>query len=114
MEQPFMYLVGYNKDFQKNCNSGWGCGYVAIPKGHLIEVWYSMQDKDCFDYLQLSEFGEEITLTKYGMIGDKEYLTIGFDTAHSYNSPELNDYNYVFSATKKILDVINNFHKKIK
>lgn len=114
MEQAFMYLVRYSKEFQENCKTGWGCGYVAIPKGHFVEVWYSMQEKDGFDYLQLSEFGEEITLTKYVEINGKDYLIIGFDTAHSYNNPEEHDFNYVLNATHKILDVVNNFHKKFK
>jgi len=25
----FMYMIGYDKDFKKMCNTGWGCGFMV-------------------------------------------------------------------------------------
>lgn len=111
--QPFMYLVGYDQNFIKNCQTGWGCGYVAIPtKSNLVKNHFQQIEKDqsetdyyVSDYLQIGE--QEITYTRSETINGVEYLVIGFDTAHIYNNSSHN-FQYVFTETAKLLEAVND------
>jgi len=111
-EQAIMYLIGYDKDFKTACKTGWGCGYVAIPadsdlvKNHYANVAKEQAETDYFvsDYLQIGD--NEITYTAEQEINGVNYLTIGFDTAHSWNSDK-HDFNYVFTETAKLLAEVN-------
>lgn len=117
--KPFMYLIGYNSQFKTNCNTGWGCGYVAIPLNHrLVKKHYKRisdeenEETDEYSYVskyfELSGLEQDITYTEKQLINGIEYLTIGFDTAHIYNN-ESHDFDYVFTETNKILKLINNY-----
>lgn len=119
--KAFMYMVGYNSDFKKQCNTGWGCGYVAIPmdsnavKMHFKRIADEEEaqkgDEWAFvdKYFRHAGLEQEITLTEVETIDGNEYLTIGFDTAHRYNN-DFHDFNYVFSETVKILNLINEIN----
>lgn len=120
METPFMYLIGYDRHFIKTCNPGWGCGYVAIPTDHPLvitnferiatenELKDNAPEEEYIyvnNYLEIPNIEQEITYTEAKQINGKDYIIVGFDTAHIYNSSEHN-MEYVLSETKKILDII--------
>jgi len=113
----FMYLIGYDEHFKSVCKTGWGCGYVAIPadseivKQHFarIEEEQSQTDYYVSDYLQIGE--QEITWTQSQTLNGVDYLVIGFDTAHSYNSSK-HDFEYVFTETQKLLTEVNDLLNK--
>lgn len=110
--ETIMYLIGYNSDFKEHCKSGWGCGYLMIPINHpIIKEWeiQKLNDEENwgYDYLQIGSFDEEITYTQYTEQNSINYVVIGFDTAHSYNNPEINDFNYVFNQTIKLKSIVD-------
>ncbi len=88
-----MYLVGYDREWINTAKTGWGCGYVMIPKDSRVANLISQYDQDMSD-----KCGEECTYNKD--IGD--YIVLGFDTAHSYNNIEEHDFNYVLEKTIEI------------
>lgn len=118
----FMYLVGYDRKFKEACNSGWGCGYVAIPVTHrLVEKHnerlaeaYRQQDENpdeyfmIWDYLEIPGIDQKITYTQTKTLNGVDYLVAGFDTAHSYNN-DSHDMDYVMTETHKILEIVNNY-----
>lgn len=115
--KAFMYMVGYDKDFKKTCNTGWGCGYVAIPSNHrLVSKHWEQKNKEsnddvyCFSlpYFEILKFDQEITFTETKEINGVSYLVIGFDTAHSWNDGT-HDLNYVLNETAKILEQVENY-----
>lgn len=120
---PFMYLIGYDREFKKNCNTGWGCGYVAIPLDHPAAIQHferlkadelkklhANEDEYIYvsPYFELFGLVEPTTYTETTNIKGVDYLVFGFDTAHSWNS-ELDDFNFVFNQTAKNLELINDF-----
>lgn len=84
----FISTIAYEKDFKTKCKTGWGCGYVHIPKDHPILVKLLIDD-GWGNYLQPDGCPEDITLSEWDK--DKEYFIIGFDTAHSYNNDSHNE-----------------------
>lgn len=120
---PFMYMVGYDRKFQENCNTGWGCGYIAIPLDHpkaiahferveadRLRVSQARADEYFYVneyYQQENSLNQEITLTETENINGVDYLVIGFDTAHSWNN-ETHNFGWVFRETKEMLNLINS------
>jgi hypothetical protein len=51
MRETFVKTSGYSEDFKSATKSGWGCGYVYIPKEHPILVNVAIAT-DYHDYLQ--------------------------------------------------------------
>lgn len=94
-------LIGYSTDFQKSCSSGWGCGYVRIPLEHPILIKDVLQDSWT---PQIGDFSEEITFWQK----DKEALTIGFDTAHSFNN-STHDKNWVLNKARELKKCVDSF-----
>lgn len=92
--------IGYSESVKTQHNTGWGCGYVHIPKGHPILV---MLDEDN-RYIQPEGISQEITYS----VWKGDYYVIGFDTAHSYNGPH-HDKEYVIRETQKIKEAVDNF-----
>ena len=79
--KTFISTMAYDDDFVSSCRTGWGCGYVHIPKDHPILV--KLMDNDGWgNYLTPDDCPEEITYSKW----DGDYYKIGFDTAHSHNN----------------------------
>ena len=79
--ETYISTVAYEEDFKTIGRTGWGCGYVHIPKDHPILV---QLEEGWGNYLEPNGCPEEITFTQWEK--DGEYLIIGFDTAHSYNN----------------------------
>lgn len=88
--------MAYDDDFVSSCKTGWGCGYVHIPKDHPILVEL---EEGWGNYLSPKDCPEEITFTQWDK--EKEYLVIGFDTAHSYNN-DSHDEAYVTAQANAI------------
>ena len=120
MNKPFMYLIGYDREFKKNCNTGFGCGYVAIPIEHKLSVNHCIRlidenkkASETEEYFYVNPYFEhkgleqEITYTERRTIKGSDYIVIGFDTAHSWNN-ETHDFDYVFDETLKMLNTIEN------
>lgn len=116
--KPFMYLIGYDQHFMKACNTGWGCGYVAIPLDHKLAILHFARieaEQDTGNdneyhyvnkYFELDGLNQEITYTQTQIINDIQYLVIGFDLAHSWNDSS-HDFNYCFNETVEMLNLIN-------
>jgi len=97
--------VEYEEDYKKSCKTGWGCGYVHIPKDHPILVKI-LTDDGWGNYLQPDNCPEEITLSKWDK--DNEYFIIGFDTAHSYNN-STHGVHYVTDRAYEIKDLVDAY-----
>jgi hypothetical protein len=96
--ETFISTVAYAEDFKTLGKTGWGCGYVHIPKDHPILVETLVSD-DWGDYLQPKDCPEEITFSRWDK--ENEYYMIGFDTAHSYNN-DSHDEAYVTEQANAI------------
>ena len=96
MMKTFISTVAYTEDFKTRDRTGWGCGYVHIPKDHPILV---QLEEGWGKYLEPNDCPEEITFTQWDK--DKDYLIIGFDTAHSYNN-DSHDETYVTEQANAI------------
>lgn len=96
--KTFISTVAYTEDFKTRDRTGWGCGYVHIPKDHPILVETLVSD-GWGDYLQPKDCLEEITFSRWDK--DEEYFIIGFDTAHSYNN-DSHDEAYVTEQANAI------------
>ncbi len=106
--KTFITTKAYSNEFKSITKSGWGCGYVHIPKDHPFLVQLVQQD-DCYFYLEPENCPEEITLSEWNV--DKEYYTIGFDTAHGYNN-ESHDEEYVTRKTNEIKKLVDAYTKE--
>lgn len=84
---------------------GWGCGYIVIPENHpaykLAQLEKS-QDNEYY-YFQVKKSNQEITFCEF----ENDYLTIGFDTAHSWNNSS-HDKNYVEKETELLKLAVDN------
>lgn len=103
MKETFINTIGYEKEFKTNCRTGWGCGYVHIPKDHPILVEL---EEGWGNYLQPKDCPEEITYTRWDE--KSEYLVIGFDTAHSYNNNS-HDEAYVTEQANIIKSLVDAY-----
>jgi len=110
-----MYMVGYDHEFKTSCNSGWGCGYVMIPKTSRVaelilrEKAADEAQADAEDHYMASYYTpmhmnseEECTHFEEETVNGVDYFVVGFDTAHINNGPH-HDFDYVFSQTAAIL-----------
>ena len=103
--KTFISAIEYKEDFKTIGKTGWGCGYVHIPKDHPILVETLVSD-GWGDYLQPKDCPQEITFT--GWDKDKEHLIIGFDTAHSYNN-DSHDEAYIKEQANIIKDLVDAY-----
>jgi hypothetical protein len=107
----FISTIAYEDDFKTIGRTGWGCGYVHIPKDHPILVKTLVSD-GWGDFLQPDGCPEEITLSQWDK--EQEYFIIGFDTAHSYNN-DSHDEAYVTeqaNAIKLLVDAYTSEQAK--
>lgn len=102
--ETYISTIAYENDFSFHIRTiGWGCGYVHIPKDHPILVEL---EEGWGNYLSPKHCPEEITFTQWDK--EKEYLVIGFDTAHSYNSI-IHDEAYVTSQANTIKSLVDAY-----
>jgi len=106
--KTFISTMAYAEDFKTVGRTGWGCGYVHIPKDHPILVETLVSD-GWGDYLQPKDCPEEITLSRWDK--DQEYYMIGFDTAHSYNN-DSHDEEYVIAQANAIKELVDSYDWK--
>jgi hypothetical protein len=107
--ETYISTIAYEDDFKSSCKTGWGCGYVHIPKDHPILVEL---EEGWGNYLQPKDCPEEITFSQWDK--EKDYFVIGFDTAHSYNN-DSHDEAYVTeqaNAIKSLVDVYTSEQAK--
>jgi hypothetical protein len=107
----FISTIAYEEEFKTIGKTGWGCGYVHIPKDHPILVKTLVSD-GWGDYLQPDGCPEEITFSQWDK--EQEYFIIGFDTAHSYNN-DSHDEAYVTeqaNAIKLLVDAYTSEQAK--
>jgi len=103
----------YGSDFKTIGITGWGCGYVHIPKDHPILVKTLIEDDGWGNYLTPEGCPEEITYSSWDK--EKEYFVIGFDTAHGYNN-DSHDEAYVTSQAniiKSLVDSYTDYHANV-
>ena len=101
--ETFISTMAYDDDFVSSCKTGWGCGYVHIPKDHPILVEL---EEGWGNYLSPKDCPEEITYTRWDE--KSEYLVIGFDTAHSYNNSN-HDEEYVTAQANAIKALVDAY-----
>lgn len=102
--KTFISTMKYEEDYKSHIRTiGWGCGYVHIPKDHPILV---QLEEGWGKYLEPNNCPEEITFT--GWDKDKDYLIIGFDTAHGYNNCT-HDEAYVIKQANIIKDLVDAY-----
>ena len=102
--KTFISTIKYEEDFKSNIRTiGWGCGYVHIPKDHPILV---KLEEGWGKYLEPDNCPEEITFTQWDK--EKEYLMIGFDTAHGYNNCT-HDEAYIIKQANIIKDLVDAY-----
>jgi hypothetical protein len=115
--ETIMYMVGYDHQFQEQCRSGWGCGYVGIPVGHpyiakLVDNMAGYPDEEgniwLDSYPDIAEFSEEFTYSEWRSINGIKYWVLGFDTAHIYNNKE-NNFEWVFNKTLELKNIIDQY-----
>lgn len=99
-------LKPYSQEFINSTNSGWGCGYVLIPKNHPILVKLLFEN-DAYFYLQIPGFSEEITLSEWEPNG--EFYRIGFDTAHRWNNIENSSLGFVEFKTNELKRLVDSY-----
>lgn len=100
-----MLISEYEERFKKACKTGWGCGYVTIPKNHPAYELALLEQKkqgDHWSYYFQPDFSEEITLCEF----KEEGLFIGFDSAHRWNGPQ-NDREWVLQKTKEMAEAVD-------
>lgn len=107
METLKMELLAYANDSKNSgyFRTGWGCGYVIIPKNHPFMVEYKIDQLQGYSMYAIKGFEQEITFCELEKNGD---LKIGFDTAHSWND-NTHDKEWVTNETKKLLKCINSY-----
>ena len=103
--KTFISTNAYAADFKTIGRTGWGCGYVHIPKNHPILV-KTLMDDGYGNYLQPKDCPEEITYSEWDE--NKEYFVIGFDTAHSYNN-DSHDEQYVTNRANQIKALVDAY-----
>ena len=101
--ETYISTMAYEEDFKTIGRTGWGCGYVHIPKDHPILV---QLEEGWGNYLEPNGCPEEITLTQWDK--DGEYLIIGFDTAHNYNN-DGHDEEYVTQQANEIKALVDAY-----
>ncbi len=75
-------------------STGWGRGYVGLPFWHpCYKVHYDNIPVKIHGGLTFSEWDE-----------DEDLWVIGFDTAHSGDNKDKNNYEYVLNETYYLLD----------
>jgi hypothetical protein len=107
----FISTIAYEEDLKTIGITGWGCGYVHIPKDHPILVKTLVSD-GWLNYLTPDGCPEEITFSQWDK--EQEYYVIGFDTAHSYNN-DSHDEAYVTeqaNAIKLLVDAYTSEQAK--
>lgn len=111
--ETIMYMIGFDRDFIKRTQSGWGCGYVCIPVGHpyyevIAPVNVGYHEESYTDYPQVGGFAQEINYNELKVINGVNYRVIGFDCAHSWHNDK-HDFDYVFSETLKLKTIVDNY-----
>ena len=74
-QETFIHLVP--NTWLSGCSTGWGNGYVNIPKGH---PWYGKH----YDNIRCGYIHGGLTYSEQ----EGEFWVIGFDTAHIGDTPE--------------------------
>lgn len=103
--ETYISTNAYAKDFKTINKTGWGCGYVHIPKDHPILVQL-VTDYGWGNYLSPKDCPEEITFSSWDK--DNEYFIIGFDTAHIHNN-DSHDEAYVTSQANLIKEIVDTY-----
>ena len=101
--ETYISTAAYAEDFKTIGRTGWGCGYVHIPKDHPILVEL---EEGWGNYLSPKDCPEEITLSQWDKEG--EYFIIGFDTAHSWNN-DSHDETYVTEQANAIKLLVDEY-----
>jgi hypothetical protein len=103
--ETYISTIAYEEDFKTMAKTGWGCGYVHIPKDHPILV-ETLIENGWGNYLQPKDCPQEITFSSW--TDDKEYFIIGFDTAHSWNNAS-HDEEYITQQTNAIKALVDAY-----
>jgi len=101
--ETYISTMAYDDNFKSSRKTGWGCGYVHIPKDHPILVEL---EEGWGNYLSPKDCIEEITFTQWDK--EKDYLVIGFDTAHSHNN-DTHGMQYVTDRANEIKALVDAY-----
>lgn len=106
----FQLIKGYESLY----DTGWGNGYIAIPKS-INSFWFG----DTYDYIPIEVHGglsysRSSNEHDFGLPWTEEHWLIGFDTAHYGDNPTNQPKEYIIQETLKMLkdfQEINNSKK---
>lgn len=118
--KTLIYCIGYDSKFIKDCNIGWGCGYIMIPINHPFLIAMAKQEKELQDKypeeenqsygtMQIPGFNEEITLDVLETVDFIQYRRLGFDCAHSWNTMENSGRERVLALTMEMQLVVESY-----
>lgn len=104
----------YDEKYKLDCKTGWGCGYVIIPKEHPILVKERINSSSYDFYIQPEGFDQEISYCRKVVGEDKKFTgewKIGFDTAHRYNNAT-HDKEWVEKKTEELKVCVESYTKE--
>lgn len=92
--------------------TGWGNGYVIIPKGHELHgKHYDYIDVEVHGGLTFSELASELKWDEIDE-SDKEGWVVGFDTAHFNDSAVNWPKHMVQKETNRLMEQLKNYSLK--
>ena len=112
-----------------NCATGWGNGYVAVPKSHPLFGKEYIDSDEVSDIaihggitysegLALSFLTplpdvhpDDLTEFEYAQKNPDDYWVFGFDTAHWQDSPITWPKERVIQETDKLAEILKSFDK---
>ena len=85
-------------------DNGWGNGYATIHKGHPL----FLKDTEFLEYFINAHGG--FTYAELNQNNKDEYI-VGFDTAHIYDTAEVQNEQYVKNEAENLAKQIDKFDK---
>ena len=92
-------------------DTGWGNGYVLVPKGHpFYGVYYDEIDVDVHGGLTFSELVDAEIVKRWPGLTDDDigFWIIGFDTAHARDTLSRWPKEAVQAETDRLLEQVKN------
>lgn len=90
----------------RGCVTGWGNGYVLIPKGHKLHgKHYDDINVNIHGGLTFSDEVDENFAEKLGLnVSDVGSWAVGFDTAHYGDTPDTCPKSFVQAEVNRLLE----------
>jgi len=99
------FIRPVSPDLNSSTSQGWGQGYLIIPVDSIAYKYamLTIEMNEPYGDYQPEGFSQQITWCRT----NKDYLMIGFDTGHIFNSTKDNK-EYVIMATKEMFNIVTS------